>query len=74
MFSFFTGGLALIDDDRGRLDEMTTLVDHATSEILRAVDWSANMQLVDQVNTIANPIMYGFCSYSINHLILTLHK
>ena len=36
---------------------MCNLVDHATSDILTSVDWSANMQLVDQVNATSNPIL-----------------
>jgi len=37
--------------------EMTNLVDQATSDILNSVDWSANMQLVDQINCTSNPFM-----------------
>ena len=37
--------------------EMTNLVDQATSDILNSVDWSANMQLVDQINCTSNPLM-----------------
>jgi len=39
----------LSTDDQTRLDETMTLVDQATSDILSSVDWSANMQIVDQV-------------------------
>ena len=39
------------------LDETITLVDQATSDILNSVDWSANLQLVDQVNANDNPPM-----------------
>lgn len=39
---------------------MTNLIDHATSDILNLVDWSANLQLVDQINTTADADMYGF--------------
>lgn len=49
--------LRLSADDRTRLDETITLVDQATSDILNSVDWSANLQLVDQVNANGNPLM-----------------
>lgn len=50
-------GADLSIDDKTRLDEMTNLVDQATSDILNSVDWSANMQLVDQINATGNEIM-----------------
>lgn len=44
-------------DDKTRLDEMINLIDQETSDILNSVDWSANMQLVDQVNATGNEIL-----------------
>lgn len=34
---------------------MKNLVDQATSDILTSVDWGANMQLVDTINSTRNP-------------------
>jgi hypothetical protein len=56
----------LSTDDKTRLDEMVNLIDQATSDILNSVDWSANMQLVDQVNATGNEIMYTY------HMLLLL--
>lgn len=50
-------GSELSIDDKTRLDEMINLIDQATSDILNSVDWSANMQLVDQVNATGNEVL-----------------
>eukprot|EP00619_Florenciella_sp_RCC1007_P017934 CAMPEP_0205943426 /NCGR_PEP_ID=MMETSP1325-20131115/60448_1 /ASSEMBLY_ACC=CAM_ASM_000708 /TAXON_ID=236786 /ORGANISM="Florenciella sp., Strain RCC1007" /LENGTH=216 /DNA_ID=CAMNT_0053314235 /DNA_START=17 /DNA_END=663 /DNA_ORIENTATION=- len=40
--------------DKQKLETMKGLIDQATSDILNTVDWGANMQMVDEVNSTDN--------------------